>query len=171
MKKILLTRGQCAIVDDSDFPSLNKNRWYALWSACTKSFYAVRKSPRSEGHKTIGMARVILGIADKKMNADHINHDTLDNRRTNLRAATHAQNRQNRRGAQSNSATGVLGVYPCKKTGGFQAQIRTNGRVVHLGLFDNIKEASAARAMASIRYHGEFAGGGADACGNGVVIK
>lgn len=159
MKKIPLTRGLSATVDDKDFSELNRHKWYAMWSKCTKSFYAVRKSPRSDGHKTIIMARVILGLTDRNIKGDHINHDTLDNRRANLRPATASQNTQNRKGAQSNSATGELGVFPYIKTGKFQVQIRANGKVRHIGLFGTIPEAMAAREAASLKYHGEFSGG------------
>lgn len=159
MKKIKLTRGQVAIVDDADFQSISNYTWYAMWNRATNSFYAARKSPRSEGHKTISMARFILGLTDRNTRADHIDHNTLNNRRDNLRVATPTQNGQNRRGAQVNSATGVLGVYPYVKTGKFQAQIVVNGKTHHLGLFETVAAAKDAREAAGKRLHLEFVAG------------
>lgn len=87
MKRIPLTQGQFAIVDNKNYKWLLQYKWCAIWCEKTKSFYAVRGSNRVNGKQyTISMAREILGLkkGDNRQ-ADHINHRTLDNREINLR--------------------------------------------------------------------------------------
>lgn len=86
MKEILLTQNQVALVDDADFEWLSQWKWYAIWSPGIKGFYAVRRGRLPDGRRSlIRMHRQILGLdmADKRQ-GDHVNHDTLDNRRENL---------------------------------------------------------------------------------------
>jgi hypothetical protein len=97
---IPLTKGQFAIVDAADYEWLSQYRWRAFWDWHTKSYYA-RTYERGKNHETrreLRMHRLIVGleIGDKRL-PDHINHETLDNRRLNLRIATIEQSNQNRR--------------------------------------------------------------------------
>ena len=81
MRRIQLTQGQFAVVDNKNYKWLSQHNWYAWWSNCTQSFYAARMS-KSENSKriVIYMHREILelGGGDKRQ-TDHINHNTLDN--------------------------------------------------------------------------------------------
>jgi len=154
MKQIPLTRGQFAIVDDEDFQELSKHKWCA--SFINRSYYAVRSSGVSGKKMSVLMHRAILGITDRKVKGDHINHNSLDNRRENLRAVTNAQNCMNRRGAASHSKTGVRGV----RAGGsgYEANIRVGGKQMYLGTFPTIPEAAAAYADANRKHYGEYGG-------------
>jgi hypothetical protein len=73
------------------------------------------------------------------MQVDHINGEKCDNRISNLRLATHAQNRQNMRKAISSNSSGLLGV--SRHKGKFAATIMTSGRVKSLGVFNTPEEA------------------------------
>lgn len=86
---------------------------------------------------------------------DHINGDRLDNRISNLRIATHGQNRANSR-AGKNNLLGVKGVFKTR-SGKFVAQIRAGKKQRHIGTFLTVKEASEAYRKAAEKYHGEFA--------------
>lgn len=79
---------------------------------------------------------------------DHINRDKLDNRIENLREADMALNVRNRDAYPSK--LGVKGVYP--RGNKFRASIQVNGKQHHLGMFDTIPEAKAARKEAEARY-------------------
>lgn len=79
---------------------------------------------------------------------DHINHCRTDNRWENLRNVTQEDNNRNM-SAQQNSTTGVVGVSLHKPTGKFRAYISINSRAKHLGLFDTLEAAKAARDEAS----------------------
>ena len=155
MKKIQLTQGQVALVDDVDFARFGHLNWYALKKR--SGFYAARKSPRSEGHKTIYLHRAIKGDP-LEMLVDHKNHGTLDDRRHNLRVCTSLQNIRNRKGRQSNSTTGIRGVTRHTQTRKYVAQIRTHGKHIHLGCFTSKAKAAAAYAIANRALFGEFGG-------------
>lgn len=73
---------------------------------------------------------------------DHINGMRSDNRWRNLREANHALNQQNKRGANSNSKTGVLGV--SRSGRGYRAALGVNGRNYYSRTFATVEEASAA---------------------------
>ena len=83
---------------------------------------------------------------------DHENRNKADNRIENLRIATKSQNQAN---VVKPNATGRKGVKMCR--GKPQAQIKLNGKHIHLGTFDTLDEAAHAYNKAAIRLHGEFA--------------
>ncbi len=85
---------------------------------------------------------------------DHINGDISDNRIENLRPATSQQNNFNRRAAKINKL-GTKGV--CIERGKFKANIKFNGKSMHLGYFDNLEDASLAYQKKSIELFGEYA--------------
>lgn len=87
---------------------------------------------------------------------DHINGNKKDNRLINLREATNAENKRNNKAARRDNQLGVLGVYWKKENGKYQAQIRKNGKLIHLGYFSDIKEARKARIKAENIYFGDF---------------
>jgi hypothetical protein len=155
-REVPLTRGQVAIVDAADYESLMQWKWYASLSRGT--FYVKREQKRSSGKRmSIWMHRQILGLQyGEKMDVDHINGNSLDNRRANLRVVTHAENMRNRR-LQKNSASGIKGVSWNKASKKWKAQIYIGGKQIHLGLFMSTHEATAAYVNAAKKYHGEFA--------------
>ena len=84
---------------------------------------------------------------------DHINRDKLDNRWSNLRPVSHTLNQRNHGGHQTNTS-GVNGVCWHKHRNKWQAHIWVDGKNKHLGYFDCIEEAAAARKQAEIRHWG-----------------
>ena len=91
MKKIKLTKGLHALVDDEDFDSLNKFKWCACYGSYKGSkVYAIRVGPDG---KKIRMHREVMGLKNHhKRVVDHIDADTLDNRKCNLQIVTQKQN-------------------------------------------------------------------------------
>jgi hypothetical protein len=85
---------------------------------------------------------------------DHIDHDKLNNRFTNLRAATKLQNGANS-GKRKNNTTGIKGVGLWH--GYYRARIMFEGKDISLGYFQTIEEAAKARFDAASRLHGVFA--------------
>jgi hypothetical protein len=142
---IPLTKGQNAIVDAADYDWLNQWNWTAVWNSCTKSFYGKRRGA--------SMHRVILGLMPGEP-GDHINRNTLDNRRKNLRKANFSQNDCNR-GPQGNNTSGYKGV--CFNHEGWVARIAINGETKYLGNFVTKEDAARAYDRAAKELHGEFA--------------
>jgi hypothetical protein len=140
-RRISLTQGQFAVVDDEDFDELNQHKWHAQWCLCTESFYAQRSEYKKK-RNVILMHRQILGLkSGSKRQSDHVDHNTLDNRRCNLRIVTARGNGANRRD-QSQYGVGIRKSY-----NRYSAKIRHNGKLKHLGYFTTVKEAQAAREI------------------------
>src|SRR6188474_653310 len=97
MKKIKLTQGKFALVDDMDYDYLNQWKWYSKKHRNT--FYAVRTPSVKEnmGRNQLYLHRVILNVTDPKIFIDHEDTNGLNCQRLNLRIATTKQNQQNRR--------------------------------------------------------------------------
>jgi hypothetical protein len=87
---------------------------------------------------------------------DHINGDTLDNRRENLRICSHAENMRNRFPNKITSS-GYKGVSWYKHRKKWRSQIRANNKKIHLGYYITPEEAYQAYCKAAQKYHGEFA--------------
>ena len=153
MKRIQLTKGLVALVDDADYQALNQHKWYAQFSRKNGTYYAARKD---KGTFTL-MHREIMGMTKGDgIQVDHKNSDTLDNRRKNLRPATNSQNSMNRE-RPSNNTSGVKGVSYCKRNNRWAAYIDQDRKRRHLGYFDTLAEATAARRTVERLFFGEFA--------------
>lgn len=147
---IPLTQGKSAMVDDEDYDWLNQWKWHFAQG------YASRNSGSVLGlRKAIRMHREILRTP-KGMDTDHINGNTLDNRRKNLRICTRAQNNTNTRVRKDNTS-GFRGVTWHTYTRKWEAQININGKHTHLGLFKTPEEAALAYDQEAKKHHGEFA--------------
>lgn len=157
MKKIPLTRGFEALVDDEDFEMLNKWKWSIGAIRCTAMRRAMSHPAVKEAGKetTIYMHRIILNTP-KGLQTDHIDGNPLNNQKSNLRICTHSQNQMNK-GVGRNNSSGFKGVYWHKKANKWMAYVIKNKKHIHLGLFDNLKKAALAYNQAATKYHGEFA--------------
>jgi len=159
MKRIPLTKGFFAIVDDTDFDSLSQFKWHATRNRRTGNVYA-NTTIYKDRALTTSMHRMILGLKfGDKRTGDHRNHDTLDNRRSNLRIATDWQNKFNRGKTRKNKSgfKGVSWEKCCRKWRACIALPGPKRRTVHLGLFVNPKDASIAYQEALKKIAGEFA--------------
>lgn len=158
---IPLTQGYETIisVEDSDLADL---KWCAVKFQKGDRFYATHVKWSSEKKRPINnyLSRIILerilGRPLKRNEiAEHENNNPLDNRRENIRVATHSENIRNQKKRIDNTS-GYKGVYWHKDANKWQAYITVNQKRIHLGLFDNIEDAAKAYAEASAKYHGEF---------------
>jgi hypothetical protein len=156
-RTIPLTQGQVAIVDVGDFDWLNQYKWCAHWNPLGRSFYAMRSEHRGESRVAIYMHRQILGLEPgDSRTGDHIEvGDTLNNRRINLRIATHSENCRNRKTRQDN-ISGYKGVCFHRLTGKWQANVMIEGKWKSLGRFITAEAANVARISAAKEHYGEF---------------
>jgi hypothetical protein len=143
MKKIPLTQGQFATVDDEDFDMVSSCRWHYTHG------YA-------KSYKGGYMHRMILSAKDGEI-IDHINGDKLDNRRSNIRLANKSLNGINR-GLNKNNTHGFKGINFFKgRRKPWAARIKVNRKYICLGYYFTKEEAGAAYVAASKKYFGEFA--------------
>lgn len=153
MKEIKLTQGKVASVDDEDFDWLNQWKWCA--SKKEGHWRAMRRDYSCQPSRTIYMHRLILD-PPSHMGIDHHNGDSLDNRRSNLRACTHSQNAMNSR-KRRNCTSRYKGVYWHCRSRKWIASIKIHDRQQHLGCFDNELNAAAAYNQKACEYFGRFA--------------
>jgi hypothetical protein len=150
MKKIKLTKGFEAIVDDEDFEYLSQWKWHISTNG-----YAMRKehihiAKNKYGHKIFRMHRVINNTPDDLF-TDHINRDKLDNRRVNLRTVNKSQNGLNV-GVGSANTSGYKGVYWDKFNNKWRAEIKVLGKKKCLGRYADISGAWLARRLGERLY-------------------
>lgn len=153
-----------AQVDDDDYEFLNQWTWHISISSTN---YAVRKAKKHElnGRKlrVISMHRTIMKMEDNKLHCDHIDHNGLNNQKSNLRPCTFSQNMKNRK---AHGRSKYLGVnFNLVKSGNRKktynkwiVRIMNNeGKRVHVGRYNTEEEAALAYNKAALIYHGEFA--------------
>lgn len=153
MKKVKLTRGQFALIDDEDFGFISQWKWYAMKGK--KTFYACRGVLNIKGNMDkIMMHRVIMNTP-KGMDTDHIDGNGLNNQKHNLRACSRSENSVNRSVSRSKKSSKYKGVFPAKNK--WVALIAIDKKYTRLGLFNTQEQAAIAYNEAAQKHHGEFA--------------
>lgn len=144
--------GQWVIVDAGDRRLLASVGWFINARGYVKVWDV-------ESGRQIAFHRLLLGIDDPALKGDHRNHHTLDNRRSNLRIASPAQNSRNIRPQKTN------GKGPCASSmkgvdfwnGTWRARIFLSGKRPCLGRFAKEEDAGRAYDTAAVGHYGEFA--------------
>ncbi len=124
-----------------------------------KHFYARRSSSRKMNNGKQGviwMHRLILNVTDSKLFVDHIDHNSLNNCRSNLRLATNSQNQANSIIAYPKTSK-YRGVSLIKRDNKWMSQIRKEGKIIKLGIFENEEEAAITYDKACFEIYGQFA--------------
>lgn len=156
MRRIKLTKGQWALVDDEDFKSLNQFKWHY-----SSRRYASRGVWVEGRVKSVDMHRLLCS-SKRGQEVDHINGNRLDIRRVNLRACTKTQNRQNR-GKYALATSRFKGVswHRGRRVGVGLWRVRMakdkNGQRQDIGLFKTEREAAMAYDLWALDLYGEFA--------------
>lgn len=148
MKKLPVYGELEALVDNEDFNTAKNFKWYI-----NKGGYVVANiSHRSRPYGgTIYLHRLILKINDSRIFTDHINHNKLDNRKSNLRTCSPAENCRNR----TPSKYTVSGIGRYKKTK-YRARIMINKKDVHIGIYKSLDMAIDARKKAERKYFQDY---------------
>lgn len=141
--------GWFAVVDDDVYAWASKSKWYV--KKCRRGgYYVVRHEGRSSGSRKCLYLHVLI-MGGK---SDHIDHNTMNCLKSNLRRCTTRQNNFNKR-IRSDNRSGYKGI---EKLGGkWRARITCDGLLVPLGYFADKVEAARAYDRAALIFHGEFA--------------
>jgi hypothetical protein len=154
MKKIQLKGkhgfGKELLLDNQDYEDY-KNLY--LW-VHKLGYIEVQLRLKANVWKNYRLSRLIMDCP-KGMVVDHINHNQLDNRRSNLRICTQSENNKNRR-VHLNSKTGYKGIFSQTK-GRYFAQIKCNRKTYYLGTYSNIETARGVYDEKVKELHKEFA--------------
>jgi len=158
MAELLITRKDASVwtvlVDDEDLPRIiAAGPWFLRQHAASSTTRVQRHVYTASGvRSTQALHQFILQSPESHI--DHINCNGLDNRKSNLRLATQAENMRNRK-RQKNNTSGYKGVRKARK--GWRAAIDHEGVKYQLGTFSTAETAHAAYCAAAQRLHGSFA--------------
>ena len=156
MLEISLTQKQMALIDDEDFVYISPYKWHVNRSHNKNVFYAASTIRRRDGKQTLLLMHRLIMNAKIGEIVDHINHDTLNNQKSNLRICTNSENRKNSN-TRCDSVSGIKGIYWDKRRNKWQSHIKINGKHKHLGFFERQEDAYAVYCEAVKNLHGEFA--------------
>ena len=148
-KKIPITRGEVAIVDDENFKELSQYKWYLM------DGFAGRTVKENDKQTTIYMHRVVLD-APKGLSVCHLNGNKLDNRRENL-CLVKDSIRTDKKKKNASHSSQYRGVYWTKDKKIWTAEIEVNKKHLRLGYFEDEKEAAIAYDKAAYEYYGPLA--------------
>lgn len=152
MKRIKLTQGKFALVDDEDFEKLSQYKWYVVFNH--GNWYAKRNAYTNKKVVSIYMHRFIINTSPLQI--DHKDRNGLNNQKCNLRFVTHSQNLWNSRISPRNTS-GFKGVRWHTRDKIWHAAIRQYKKTIHLGVFITKEEAARAYDKKAKELFGDFA--------------
>lgn len=142
------------LFDLEDLEKMQDYVWRVCWDPKKNGFY-VYGSNYKKKILSLRLQRFLTNCTDKKLKVDHINGDTLDNRKSNLRICTNAENSRNSAKSKNGLWSKYKGVH--KDRNRFVARIKVDYKEINLGSFKHEINAAIAYNNAAIKYHKDFA--------------
>lgn len=148
----VIIKDKTILIDEIDLPLFNSYVWNIDNNGYLQTKY--------RGH-SVRLHRLIMGLP-RNMEIDHINGNTQDNRRENLRIVTHRQNMLNTKLRKDNTS-GFRGVSKCtftyrsgKQVYYWVARIYVKGKKISLGYYKNVDEAVSSYNEAASKFYGKY---------------
>lgn len=135
------------IIDKEDYKRVKNYKWYSDLKQNDCTYVACHINS-----KKVYIHNILLNL----ILVDHINGNTLDNRKENLRKCSHTENSRNAK-LSKNNTSGFKGVYWSKDKQKWHVRICINYKSKHLGYFTSLKKAAKAYNKGALKYFGEFA--------------
>jgi|DEB19_MinimDraft_3_1074340.scaffolds.fasta_scaffold08583_3 hypothetical protein len=147
------TNGYQFIISEQDVEFVDSKSWFAQGRP---GFMYVATTIKENGkYKIKYLHRLLFNLSDRKVFIDHINHNTLDNTRQNLRLSDKRLNQVNKY-KKSNCSSKYIGVTKTKSNT-WQVQIRNDKIRIRLGCFKTEEAAALAYNEASLKINGDHA--------------
>lgn len=140
------------LIDEEDAEKCSGYKWHDKFSKPTNAYYAYA---HNTGSKKLSLHRFLLNVVDKNVIVDHINGNTLDNRKENLRITNKLGNNRNVK-KRKNCKSKYKGV-TLRPSGRWGVYIKTEDKNICLGTFDLEVDAAKAYNIAAVKYFNEFA--------------
>lgn len=151
-RKIPLANGKGeALVDNEDYDWLIKFNW------SYSQGYVSRGITNNSKRENVLIHRLLMNVTDSNLYVDHINHNTLDNRRSNLRIVTQKQNSQNRKKNNGKNSSIFKGVSISNDGKKWVATTSFNSKQIYIGIFNTEMEAAKAYDKKALELFGEYA--------------
>jgi len=147
-------KGFTVLIDDDDWEMVSKFTW-SRFSSKERPYFHAYAGGGAKNSKFVSLHRLIMNALDGDI-VDHVNGDTCDNRKCNLRLCSRKENTRNMK-RKCNNTSGYKGVHWAKKQRKWSAHIRVDYKVIYLGAFDTAELAYSAYCEAAKKYFGEFA--------------
>lgn len=138
------------LIDDEDYERMIKDFGNATWNLNINQRNGDFYIQKRVNNKIVYLHRYVMNCP-KGMYVDHINHNTFDNRKCNLRITTNANNLRNGN-IRKNNTSGVNGVWYSKRDKKYVAEIIVNYKKISLGSFTNLEDAKKVRQQAEKLY-------------------
>lgn len=153
------------IIDTEDLERLKQQgySWHAQWNVENLEFYATTcirftDTDGKRNGKVRALAREIMNVNETCIKVDHINHNTLDNRKCNLRLTNQSENSLNKNGRNSNNKSGYRNVFWNNNIGKWTVSLCKNYKRIIIGDYDDVDIAGKMAEKARQKYYGEYAG-------------
>jgi hypothetical protein len=154
------------LIDTEDLAKVSEmnTSWTIKYSKSKRDIYArtTRYLGKIDGkykNESIYMHLLISGVNSKdKKYVDHINHNTLDNRKCNLRITSNDENTKNRKDKNINNKSGYRNVFWSNTENKWIVSLCKNYKRILIGKYDDAHEAGRIAKEAREKYYGEFKG-------------
>ena len=144
------------LIDDDDFERISRHCWTPIRARQNIGLVYFRRVKVIDGKNVDFYLHRMIMDNPVDMVVDHVNRNTLDCRKSNLRIVGQSENCQNQK-LKRNNTTGFKGVTFDKANGKFRAMIMKNRKNISIGRFDTVEEAHESYRKKAIEIYGDMA--------------